>query len=248
MRRKCACSGLMVSIEFGRSPLLGKLYRRTSGSTGPSKFRRSEKGIKKEPAFVRIINSKFNSSQKRVQSRKRVDSRLAKKIGTYLSRVVRARGKTGSNRNRSVRGSWESGTTEDRSSEELEEARRSSENLGGLSIEIGVGGGRKTNLFDEIPRTNSEKEMGQWDRILEKYPRCWQKQVASFRCIKSRPKSDRSLYKQKRHTFKILENGCTVRMNISKASMIKIVIAHSYFTFFFYSAKCLPIHAFQPGH
>lgn len=130
MRRKCACSGLMVSIEFGRSPLLGKLYRRTSGSTGPSKFRRSEKGIKKEPAFVRIINSKFNSSQKRVQSRKRVDSRLAKKIGTYLSRVVRARGKTGSNRNRSVRGSWESGTTEDRSSEELEEARRSSKKLG----------------------------------------------------------------------------------------------------------------------
>lgn len=32
--------------------------------------------------------------------------------------------------------------------------------------------GGKTNLFDEIPRTNSEKEMGQWDRILEKYPRC----------------------------------------------------------------------------
>lgn len=123
MRRKCACSGLMVSIEFGRSPLLGKLYRRTSGSTGPSKFRRSEKGIKKEPAFVRIINSKFNSSQKRVQSRKRVDSRLAKKIGTYLSRVVRARGKTGSNRNRSVRGSWKSGT-KDRSSEKLGEPRR----------------------------------------------------------------------------------------------------------------------------
>lgn len=158
MRRKCACSGLMVSIEFGRSPLLGKLYRRTSGSTGPSKFRRSEKGIKKEPAFVRIINSKFNSSQKRVQSRKRVDSRLAKKIGTYLSRVVRARGKTGSNRNRSVRGSWESGTTEDRSSEELEEARRSSENLGGLSIEIGVGGGEKNKSF----RWNSEDEF--WKR------------------------------------------------------------------------------------
>lgn len=239
MRRKCACSGLMVSIEFGRSPLLGKLYRRTSGSTGPSKFRRSEKGIKKEPAFVRIINSKFNSSQKRVQSRKRVDSRLAKKIGTYLSRVVRARGKTGSNRNRSVRGSWKSGT-KDRSSEKLGEPRR--------PVDPNWRRGGKTNLFDEIPRTNSEKEMGQWDRILEKYPRCWQKQVASFRCIKSRPKSDRSLYKQKRHTFKILENGCTVRMNISKASMIKIVIAHSYFTFFFYSAKCLPIHAFQPGH
>lgn len=35
MRRKCECTGLMVSIEFGPSPLLGRLYRRTSGSAGP---------------------------------------------------------------------------------------------------------------------------------------------------------------------------------------------------------------------
>lgn len=88
MRRKCACSGLMVSIEFGRSPLLGKLYRRTSGSTGPSKFRRSEKGIKKEPAFVLIINSKFNSSQKSVQSCKRVDSFGKKKRSVLIYREL----------------------------------------------------------------------------------------------------------------------------------------------------------------
>lgn len=93
----------MVSIEFGRSPLLGKLYRRTSGSAGPFQFGRRDfkrgggEGRKKrkknekkkrrerrERAWFRfpIVNSKFNSSQKRVQSRGRVDS--FGKIGTYL--------------------------------------------------------------------------------------------------------------------------------------------------------------------
>lgn len=80
----------------------------------------------------------------------------------------------------------------------------------------------------------------------KKYPRCWQKRVASFRCIKTcRPNmSDRSLYKRerkkkkKRHSFrkkkKILKNGCTVRMNLSKASMINCYCSFCVFFFFFF--------------
>lgn len=116
----------MVSIEFGRSPLLGKLYRRTSGSAGPFQFRtkgfQGEKKKKKRKkkgggAWFRflIVNSKFNSSQKRVQSRGRVDS--FGKIGTYLIASVFEREGEGKKRkgkkkkknrakSKSLRGSW----------------------------------------------------------------------------------------------------------------------------------------------
>lgn len=116
----------MVSIEFGRSPLLGKLYRRTSGSAGPFQFRtkgfqgekKKKKRKKKEGgAWFRflIVNSKFNSSQKRVQSRGRVDS--FGKIGTYLIASVFEREGEGKKRkgkkkkknrakSKSLRGSW----------------------------------------------------------------------------------------------------------------------------------------------
>lgn len=91
----------------------------------------------------------------------------------------------------------------------------------------------------------------------KKYPRCWQKRVASFRCIKTRRPnmSDRSLYKREKKTTlfqkkKILKNGCTVRMNLSKASMIHCYCSFCVFFFFIFlfCKKCLPIHAFQRGH
>ena len=105
MRRKCACTGLMVSIEFGRSPLLGKLYRRTSGSAGPSKFRQSgkKKRDKRKSLFLVLlfVNSKFNSSQKRVQSCRRVRLVSAKSVLIY-----RKKKKKKNNSSRSVRGTW----------------------------------------------------------------------------------------------------------------------------------------------
>lgn len=90
MRRKCACSRFNgIDWVWSKSPfgqIISTHFRfrrpvpiRTKG------FQRGGGGMeKKKGAWFRflIVNSKFNSSQKRVQSRGRVDS--FGKIGTYL--------------------------------------------------------------------------------------------------------------------------------------------------------------------
>lgn len=90
----------MVSIEFGRSPLLGK---HTDALPVPpaSIVRQKEKGEEGGGETISslredrdregaILRSKFNSSQKRVQSRDGCQLGQAK-IGTYLMRGERKR-------------------------------------------------------------------------------------------------------------------------------------------------------------
>lgn len=108
MRRKCACSRFNgIDWVWSKSPFGQIIYRRTSGSAGPFQFRPRdfstggrkegrkrgkkkkerkkggrERGRERERAWFRflIVNSKFNSSQKRVQSRMDELTRSAKSV------------------------------------------------------------------------------------------------------------------------------------------------------------------------
>lgn len=86
-----------------------------------------------------------------------------------------------------------------------------------LSIEIGGYKKEKRKIIGKIKKSKSNFERrngasGAGYYREKKYPRCWQKRVASFRCVKTcRPKSDRSLYKRKRkkkkrHSFRKKKN------------------------------------------
>lgn len=97
---------------------------------------------------------------------------------------------------------------------------------GSLSIEISL----ERKYTKESGGKEKSGEKGPVEPYTKENPRCWRKQVASFRYIKSRPKSDRSLYEHKRHSFEVRKkNGYTVRMNFTKASMI-----NCYWSFEFY--------------
>lgn len=91
----------------------------------------------------------------------------------------------------------------------------------------------------------------------KKYPRCWQKRVASFRCIKTRRPnmSDRSLYKREKKNDTLSEKknpkkwmyGANESFESFDDKLLLFFLCFFFFIFLF-CKKCLPIHAFQRGH